>query len=95
MTVSPVWDNEGHLVGASKVARDITRGKARSAAVSEREAHLQSVLDTVPDAMIVIDTRGIMQSFSATAERLFGYTAEEAIGQNVNILMPAALSWAA
>ena len=39
--------------------------------------------------MIVIDTRGIMQSFSATAERLFGYTAEEAIGRNVNILMPA------
>ena len=38
-----------------------------------REAHLQSILDTVPDAMIVIDERGIMQSFSSAAERLFGY----------------------
>ncbi|HET9717409.1 MAG TPA: PAS domain S-box protein [Pseudolabrys sp.] len=53
-----------------------------------REAHLKSILDTVPEAMIVIDDRGIMQSFSTAAERLFGYRASEALGQNVNILMP-------
>lgn len=53
-----------------------------------REAHLQSILDTVPEAMIVIDERGNMQSFSSAAERLFGYRAEEALGQNVKILMP-------
>ena len=47
---------------------------AQSAAAA-REAHVQSILDTVPDAMIVIDERGIMQSFSAAAERLFGYAA--------------------
>lgn len=88
VTVSPVWDGEGRLVGASKVARDITDAKQALAALSEREAHLQSVLDTVPDAMIVIDTQGIMQSFSTTAERLFLYRAEDAIGQNVKILMP-------
>ncbi|TXH31811.1 MAG: PAS domain S-box protein [Rhodospirillaceae bacterium] len=89
VTISPVWDATGRLVGASKVARDISGAKFAQAALIEREAHLQSVLDTVPDAMIVIDTGGIMQSFSATAERLFGYTAQEAIGQNVKILMPA------
>ena len=54
-----------------------------------REAHLQSILDTVPDAMIVIDERGVMQSFSSAAEHLFGYTAGEAVGQNVKMLMPA------
>jgi two-component system sensor kinase FixL len=53
-----------------------------------REAHLQSILDTVPDAMVVIDERGIMQSFSAAAERLFGRSAQEAIGKNVSVLMP-------
>lgn len=53
-----------------------------------REAHLQSILDTVPEAMIVIDERGTMQSFSSAAERLFGYSAQEAIGRNVKILMP-------
>jgi len=54
-----------------------------------REAHVQSILDTVPEAMIVIDERGLMQSFSSAAERLFGYTPREAIGQNVKVLMPA------
>jgi two-component system sensor kinase FixL len=54
-----------------------------------REAHLQSILDTIPDAMIVIDEHGVMQSFSSTAERLFGYSAAEAIGKNVSILMPS------
>ena len=53
-----------------------------------REAHLQSILDTVPEAMIVIDERGIIQSFSSAAERLFGCQAVEAIGQNVKIMMP-------
>jgi two-component system sensor kinase FixL len=54
-----------------------------------RGAHLQSILDTVPDAMIVIDVRGTMQSFSAAAERLFGCRADEVIGRNVSMLMPS------
>ena len=53
-----------------------------------RQAHLQSILDTVPEAMIVIDDHGIMRSFSATAERLFGWQASEVIGRNVSMLMP-------
>jgi two-component system sensor kinase FixL len=53
-----------------------------------REAHLQSILDTVPDAMIVIDEHGIMQSFSSAAERQFGWAAAEVVGKNVDILMP-------
>jgi two-component system sensor kinase FixL len=88
VTISPVYDDYGNLIGASKVARDITSAKHSQLQLQEREAHLQSVLDTVPDAMIVIDTRGIMQSFSATAEKLFGYSAREALGRNVSILMP-------
>jgi two-component system, LuxR family, sensor kinase FixL len=54
-----------------------------------RQAHLESILATVPDAMIVIDTRGIMQSFSSTAERLFGYRAEEVLGKNIKMMMPS------
>ncbi len=88
VTVSPVYDQEGRLCGASKVARDITERRRAIAALAEREAHLRSVLDTVPDAMIVICPKGIIQSFSTAAERLFGYTSEEAVGQNVRILMP-------
>ena len=54
-----------------------------------REAHLRSILDTVPDAMIVIDENGTMQSFSKAAERQFGWTPDEVIGKNVSMLMPA------
>ena len=52
------------------------------------EALLHSILATVPDAMIVIDEAGVIVSFSAAAEQLFGYAENEAIGQNVTILMP-------
>ncbi|HTN11241.1 MAG TPA: PAS domain S-box protein [Acetobacteraceae bacterium] len=88
LTVSPLWGNDGRMIGASKVARDITARKRGQMALAEREAHLQSVLATVPDAMIVIDPQGIIQLFSATAERQFGYPADEVIGRNVSILMP-------
>ncbi|MES5485230.1 PAS domain S-box protein [Bradyrhizobium sp. INPA03-11B] len=54
----------------------------------DRQAHLQSILDTVPDAMIVIDDRGIIRSFSAAAERLFGWSPDQIVGKNVSSLMP-------
>lgn len=54
-----------------------------------REAHLKSILDTIPDAMIVIDPKGRIQSFSSAAERLFGRRADAVIGKNVSMLMPA------
>jgi PAS domain S-box-containing protein len=54
-----------------------------------REAHLRSILSTVPEAMIVIDEAATVISFSAAAERLFGYAADEVCGQNVRMLMPS------
>ncbi|MBY0381757.1 MAG: PAS domain S-box protein [Xanthobacteraceae bacterium] len=56
--------------------------------IEESERHLRLILDTIPDAMIVIDQQGIMQFFSSAAERQFGYSASEAIGKNVSVLMP-------
>jgi two-component system sensor kinase FixL len=78
----------GLAIGGESNARGRRRADTRSQALREREAHLQSILDTVPDAMIVIDTTGVMQSFSVAAERLFGWNADEVIGQNVSRLMP-------
>lgn len=89
LTVSPVLDAQGVLQGASKVARDISATKRAQAALAEREAFFRSVLDTVPDAMIVIDSRGSILSFSKTAERHFGYRQAEVLGQNVSMLMPS------
>jgi two-component system sensor kinase FixL len=89
LTISPIWDGSGRLTGASKVARDITEMKRAQTELREREAHLRSLLDTIPDAIIVIDGSGAMRSFSGAAERLFGYKADEVLGRNVTILMPS------
>ena len=74
----------GELLRRSRVAA------ATSAADAEaRAAHLTSILNSIPEAMIVIDDHGNMRSFSATAERLFGHAAAEVLGKNVKMLMPS------
>jgi two-component system sensor kinase FixL len=74
--------------GGELLHRNRHRANAMTRDALAREAHLQSILDTVPEAMIVIDEQGVIQSFSSAAERLFGRSAAEAIGQNVKTLMP-------
>ena len=56
---------------------------------SAGEAHLRSILATVPDAMVVIDEKGMILSFSAAAEKMFGYAESEVVGENVSMLMPS------
>lgn len=51
------------------------------------DAHLRSILATVPDAMVVIDSAGIIQSFSTAAERMFGYREADVLGENVSMLI--------
>lgn len=76
-------------IGGEWFQRSGERAASVNAALAEREAHLRSILDTIPDAMVVIDENGIMRSFSSAAERLFGWTAAEATGRNVSLLMPS------
>ena len=77
------------LRGFATIVRDITDQRAMESSLQNSEAHLRSILSTVPDAMIVIDERGIIVSFSTAAERLFGYTQSEVAGSNVSMLMPS------
>ena len=56
---------------------------------TDSEAHLRSILATVPDAMVVIDEQGSIVSFSAAAEKMFGYAESEILGENVSMLMPS------
>ena len=69
--------------------KDVTDLTDTIAALPTREAHLQSILATVPDAMVVIDERGQILSFSAAAERMFGFAEAEVVGENVSMLMPS------
>ncbi|MGH1559446.1 PAS domain S-box protein [Caulobacter segnis] len=57
------------------------------ASIETREQHLRSILATVPDAMIIIDEAGVIITFSAAAEMMFGYAEAEVVGRNVSCLM--------
>lgn len=83
-----VRDDRGAARHISGIVLDIDEEKQLEEALRTRESHLRSILDTVPDAMIVINGYGIVQFFSTAAERLFGYSEREAIGMNVSELMP-------
>jgi two-component system sensor kinase FixL len=84
------------LIGAAiawsgeQLQRNRIRATSSAREARAREAHLTSILDTVPEAMIVIDERGLIQSFSSAAERLFGHAAAAMVGRNVKYLMPSA-----
>ena len=90
VTITALQDDAGALRGFGKVIRDITDQKAAEASVARREQHLRSILATVPDGMIVMDDLGIVSSFSAAAEALFGYAKGDVIGHNVSMLLPIA-----
>jgi len=87
LTVSPVYDDEGRIVGASKIARDITdRLEAESAS-----RRLTAVVESSDDAIITKNLNSIITSWNPAAERIFGYTANEAIGRSIRMLIPADL----
>jgi two-component system sensor kinase FixL len=75
-------------LGGDWIYRRQRMAERLTAALAEREAHLRSIFDTAPDGLIVIDERGVIQSYSAAAERMFGWSPSEVLGRNVNMLMP-------
>ena len=74
----PVGVSKPEESGADDVASELQSSRDR----------LASVLETVADAIVTIDRSGIIDSFNPAAERMFGYSADEALGQNVSMLMP-------
>jgi two-component system sensor kinase FixL len=89
ISITPIVDDDGADLGFAKIIQDVTARRAEERALQRREEHLKSILATVPDAMVVIDEKGIILSFSQAAERLFGYSEAEVTGKNVNLLMPS------
>ena len=82
---------EGRLMDSSifvGIIHDISDRKNSEQSVREREARLRSILETSPDAIIMIDENGAIESFNAAAARLFDYPAHEILGKNVSVLMP-------
>ena len=79
----------GDEVYRLSIVHDMRPHDAAARGQRDGEARFRTVLETIQDAMVVIDERGTIEAFSPSAARMFGYTAEEAIGQNVKILMPS------
>jgi two-component system sensor kinase FixL len=83
-------------LGASLVLRrlkaDRDAAEARIKRLADRQTLLESSLATMPDAVVVIDAQGVIHSFSRAAERLFGWTSEEAAGLNIGALASTATS---
>jgi PAS domain S-box-containing protein len=86
---SAVYNAEGDLIGFSKIVQDITERKQAENALKDSEARMRAVLETTVDAIITIDEQARILSFNQAAIRLFGYTPEQVIGQNVKMLMPS------
>ena len=88
LTVSPLFNQSGKVVGASKVARDVTEHRSAEQALREGAARLRTLIETAVDGVILINARGVVLVFNPACEKLFGYSADAVIGQNVKMLMP-------
>jgi PAS domain S-box-containing protein len=84
VTISPIIDHDGEIIGASAIGRDISRQRALQ---SERNM-LASIVDSSHDAIFSKTLDGIITSWNRGAEKIYGYTAEEAVGKHVSILVP-------
>jgi two-component system sensor kinase FixL len=88
VTITAIFDEHKAHIGFAQVVHDITEFEDRADQLALSAAHLQSILETVPDAMVVIDDQGSILSFSPAAEAMFGYAVGEVVGRNVSMLMP-------
>ena len=84
ITVSPMRDSSGRIIGASKVARDLS-GR-RQAEITQ--AHLAAIVESSDDAIVSKTLDGVITSWNAAAERMFGYTGAEAVGQHIMLIIP-------
>lgn len=77
------------LEGVSRQIEQFNKKRRTEEALQRSEARLRTILDTVADAVITINERGVIESFNPAAERIFGYRASEITGKPVKMLMPS------
>jgi PAS domain S-box-containing protein len=95
MNIDPIRDSRGQVIGAVNMFQDVFRdattlkwARAERALDEQARGALAAIVESSDDAVISKDLRGIMKSWNRGAERLFGYTSQEAIGQPVTMLIP-------
>ena len=91
-SAAPIRCKEGQIVGCVLVFRDVTerrRLEKQKAEQGKAARRLAAIVDSSEDAIVSKTLDGIIQSWNAAAERIFGYTAEEAVGRHITMLFPA------
>jgi two-component system cell cycle sensor histidine kinase/response regulator CckA len=85
LTISPIRDRAGAVIGVSHIAREITEQRWLEAA----NAQLAAIIESSEDAIVSKDLNGTIQTWNAGAERIYGYAMHEAIGRNIAFLLPS------
>jgi two-component system cell cycle sensor histidine kinase/response regulator CckA len=87
LSVSPIRDANGTIVGASSIKRDISERKQ----ASETAARLAAIVESSDDAILSKSLDGTVLTWNAAAERMYGYTADEIVGHSIYVLIPGEL----
>lgn len=85
LTISPIRDKQGRLIGASKIHQDISQRKQFEIGA----ARLRLVIEAAPNGMVMVDEQGQMMMVNSQMERLFGYDRSEMLGQRIEMLLPS------
>jgi PAS domain S-box-containing protein len=84
LTISALRDKQGHIIGVSKIARNISAQKL----ADEKQATLAAIVQSSDDAIISKTLAGVISTWNKGAENIFGYTEQEAVGKHISILIP-------
>lgn len=88
LSVTALRDAAGGITGFLGMASDITVQKSIQMELANNETRLRTVIETVVEGIITIDSKGNVETMNPAAEKIFNYQANEVIGRNINMLMP-------
>jgi PAS domain S-box-containing protein len=91
LTISPVRDASGTIVGASKIARDIAESKRANEALRQSEARALALIDSAAEGILIVDEDGRIFAADGQVEGMFGYSERELVGQPMEVLLPEGL----
>ena len=83
-----IRDQEGKILRVASLTQDITERKLAEQAIRQREEQLSSIIDTASEAVIVADSEGLITLWNKASEEIFGYEAQEAVGQPISLIVP-------
>jgi PAS domain S-box-containing protein len=82
LSISPIKDASGRIVGASKIARDISEIRKTEQALRQQVEERRRIFETSQDLIMIVDSKGMVVQISPSSEAILGYLPEEMIGRN-------------